>query len=663
MSRTRCGGSRAAGEAMWVAHRSLKILGACACLIIFASSVWSMSHWSEARGVWDDLCYLRQAHLFQRFGLRGIDTNLALDDDDYMSTKLKEIGYPAWRGAPCHTLMPATNKRVLQYPPGTGFVLAIFPAGFQVVPLNILATSIILLCVLAAIHLANTGWRIGAASAFGCAAIYFMINPAKASYSMAPTMVVCALAGLLTVFHFRASSSGSRLLTVSLLGLLVGISVNFRVANLFLSAGYFAFFLVAFFQSRKLDAFLDGMLFGRLSSPESLRHYGRMPSMRGPAVDDLRRVGCGADGLDFQRLAAIHEGSAGHSADLGGHLDGCRLLDKPRGSRPVGCACCGWKSSGRPDLFHDPPALRALLHHSAGDAFVLESAVQLCDAGRAGFTGQVGTMISSSIRIAVLVPCFNEEAAVATVISDFRKVLPDAAIYIYDNNSSDRTAAVAREAGAQVRNERHQGKGHVVRRMFADVDADIYLLVDGDATYDASSAPRMIAALIEDRLDMVVGLRVEQAESAYRPGHRFGNRMLTGFLSMVFGHAFRDVLSGYRVFSRRFVKSFPALSDGFEIETELSVHALELALPVAEIETPYYPRPEGSFSKLNTWRDGFRILGTILKLYRSEKPLNFFTAIACSSCWFRSVWRYPLSSPISNRAWFRACLRRFWRWA
>ena len=238
-------------------------------------------------------------------------------------------------------------------------------------------------------------------------------------------------------------------------------------------------------------------------------------------------------------------------------------------------------------------------------------------------------MISSSIRIAVLVPCFNEEAAVATVISDFRKVLPDAAIYIYDNNSSDRTAAVAREAGAQVRNERHQGKGHVVRRMFADVDADIYLLVDGDATYDASSAPRMIAALIEDRLDMVVGLRVEQAESAYRPGHRFGNRMLTGFLSMVFGHAFRDVLSGYRVFSRRFVKSFPVLSDGFEIETELSVHALELALPVAEIETPYYPRPEGSFSKLNTWRDGFRILGTILKLYRSEKPLNFFTAIAC----------------------------------
>jgi glycosyltransferase involved in cell wall biosynthesis len=232
-------------------------------------------------------------------------------------------------------------------------------------------------------------------------------------------------------------------------------------------------------------------------------------------------------------------------------------------------------------------------------------------------------------RIAVLVPCFNEEAAVATVVADFRKSLPSAEIYVYDNNSSDRTKAVAVEAGAQVRSERRQGKGHVVRRMFADVDADIYLLVDGDATYDAASAPRMIEMLLSGPLDMVVGLRIDQAEAAYRPGHRTGNRMLTGFLSSVFGQEFRDILSGYRVFSRRFVKSFPVLSDGFEIETELSVHALELALPVAEIETPYYARPEGSFSKLNTWRDGFRILGTILKLYRSEKPLRFFTAIGC----------------------------------
>src|SRR4249920_2031447 len=235
-------------------------------------------------------------------------------------------------------------------------------------------------------------------------------------------------------------------------------------------------------------------------------------------------------------------------------------------------------------------------------------------------------MTTPALRIAVLVPCFNEEAAVATVVTDFRKALPAAEIFVYDNNSKDRTVEVARAAGAIVRSERRQGKGHVVRRMFADIDADIYVLVDGDATYDAPSAPRMIDALVNDHLDMVVGFRVDQSTAAYRPGHRTGNRMLTSFLSAVFGEAFKDILSGYRVFSRRFVKSFPVLSDGFEIETELSVHALELALPVAEIETPYYARPEGSFSKLNTWRDGFRILGTILKLYRSEKPLRFFTA-------------------------------------
>jgi Glycosyl transferase family 2 len=233
-------------------------------------------------------------------------------------------------------------------------------------------------------------------------------------------------------------------------------------------------------------------------------------------------------------------------------------------------------------------------------------------------------------RIAILVPCFNEETAVASVVADFRKALPSAEIFVYDNNSTDRTIEVAREAGAVVRAERRQGKGHVVRRMFADVDADIYVLVDGDATYDAASAPRMIEKLISDRLDMVVGLRVDQALAAWRPGHRTGNRMLTGFLATVFGEAFKDILSGYRVFSRRFVKSFPVLSDGFEIETELTVHALELMLPVAEIETPYFARPEGSVSKLNTWRDGLRILSTILKLYRSEKPLRFFGAVGIS---------------------------------
>src|SRR5215472_6385727 len=236
-------------------------------------------------------------------------------------------------------------------------------------------------------------------------------------------------------------------------------------------------------------------------------------------------------------------------------------------------------------------------------------------------------MTSPSMRIAVLVPCFNEEAAVASVIADFRKALPTAQIHIYDNNSKDRTVAVARAAGAEVRSERRQGKGHVVRRMFADVDADVYVLVDGDATYDAPSAPGMIERLVNDHLDMVVGSRVYQEQAEYRRGHRTGNWLLTSFLSSVFGQAFTDILSGYRVFSRRFVKSFPVLSDGFEIETELSVHALELAMPVAEMETPYYARPEGSFSKLNTWGDGFRILGTILKLYRSEKPLRFFCAV------------------------------------
>ncbi|UPK33797.1 glycosyltransferase family 2 protein [Bradyrhizobium sp. 186] len=236
-------------------------------------------------------------------------------------------------------------------------------------------------------------------------------------------------------------------------------------------------------------------------------------------------------------------------------------------------------------------------------------------------------MTPAPLRIAVLVPCYNEEAAVASVVTDFRTALPSAEIYVYDNNSRDRTATVAREAGAIVRGERRQGKGHVVRRMFADVDADVYVLVDGDATYDAPSAPRMIDKLLDEHLDMVVGLRIDQSQAAYRLGHRTGNRMLTGFLAWTFGRDFQDILSGYRVFSRRFVKSLPVLSDGFEIETELAVHALELSLPVAEVETPYYARPEGSFSKLNTWRDGFRILGTMLRLYRAEKPLRFFSAI------------------------------------
>lgn len=234
----------------------------------------------------------------------------------------------------------------------------------------------------------------------------------------------------------------------------------------------------------------------------------------------------------------------------------------------------------------------------------------------------------SGLRIAVLVPCYNEQAAVAEVISGFRAALPTAAIFVYDNNSIDRTAEVARAAGAIVRMETRQGKGHVVRRMFADVEADIYLLVDGDATYDAPSAPRLVSDLIENHRDMVVGARVDRDKAAYRRGHRTGNRLLTGFVASVFGRSFTDILSGYRVFSRRFVKSFPVLSRGFEIETELTIHALELDLPVGEIETPYFARPEGSQSKLNTWRDGFRILWMIVRMFRSERPLQFFSIIA-----------------------------------
>jgi len=232
----------------------------------------------------------------------------------------------------------------------------------------------------------------------------------------------------------------------------------------------------------------------------------------------------------------------------------------------------------------------------------------------------------AQLEVAVLVPCYNEERAIAKVIADFRAALPSATVYVYDNNSTDGTVAAAKQAGGVVRRETHQGKGYVVRRMFNDIEADIYVLVDGDATYDAPSAPAMIDKLIEDRLDMVVATRVDREEAAYRPGHRTGNRLLSGFVANIFGRAFTDILSGYRVFSRRFVKSFPILSGGFEIETELTVHALELELPVGEAPTPYYSRPVGSASKLSTWQDGFRILWTILKLYRAERPLSLFGA-------------------------------------
>jgi glycosyltransferase involved in cell wall biosynthesis len=231
-----------------------------------------------------------------------------------------------------------------------------------------------------------------------------------------------------------------------------------------------------------------------------------------------------------------------------------------------------------------------------------------------------------SYDVAVLVPCYNEERAVAKVVADFAAVLPGAVVYVYDNNSTDGTVAAARAAGAVVRHEAYQGKGHVVRRMFCDVEADVYVLVDGDATYDAASAPAMIAKLLDEHLDMVVATRVDRDDAAYRRGHRAGNRLLTGVIAHMFGRAFTDILSGYRVFSRRFVKSFPILSGGFELETELTVHALQLELPVGEMPTPYYARPSGSASKLSTWSDGFRILWTAFKLYRAERPLSLFGA-------------------------------------
>ena len=247
-------------------------------------------------------------------------------------------------------------------------------------------------------------------------------------------------------------------------------------------------------------------------------------------------------------------------------------------------------------------------------------------------------------RIAVLLPCYNEEAAIAQTVAAFRAALPDAAIYVYDNNSSDGTREVAAEAGAIVRSERMQGKGHVVRRMFADVEADIYVMADGDATYDASAAPTLIAKLIDEQLDMVVGARRSEVEAeAYRRGHVLGNRLFTALLSNLFGRSFSDIFSGYRVFSRRFAKSFPALSAGFETETEISVHALELAMPVGEVVTAYGARPEGSVSKLSTYRDGWRIMKTILHLYRIERPVLFFGSLALLLAGIAVILSIPLA--------------------
>ena len=227
----------------------------------------------------------------------------------------------------------------------------------------------------------------------------------------------------------------------------------------------------------------------------------------------------------------------------------------------------------------------------------------------------------------MLLPCFNEEATIAATVDGFRAALPSAQVYVYDNNSRDRTREIATAGGAVVRSERQQGKGHVVRRMFADIDADVYVMADGDLTYDPKSAQAMVDLLLVERLDMVVGTRKHQEKDAYRGGHVLGNKLFTGILAGLFGRSFSDIFSGYRVFSRRFVKSFPVLSSGFEIETEMSVHALELKMPVGEVQTTYGARPEGSQSKLSTFGDGWRIMKTIATLYRTERPVLFFGLI------------------------------------
>jgi len=236
-------------------------------------------------------------------------------------------------------------------------------------------------------------------------------------------------------------------------------------------------------------------------------------------------------------------------------------------------------------------------------------------------------MSFENLTIAVIVPCYNEEAAIADVIRDFRHALPTAKVYVCDNNSTDNTVGVARAAGAIVRTEKLRGKGNVVRRMFADIEADVFVMVDGDSTYDAGAAPDMIRKLLDENLDLVNGKRVHKDTGAYRAGHKFGNRLLTSLVATIFGKRFDDMLSGYKVFSRRFVKSFPSLSGGFEIETELTVHALELRMPVAEVETHYGARPEGSASKLSTFGDGYRILKMIAVLIKEERPLQLFTAL------------------------------------
>lgn len=263
--------------------------------------------------------------------------------------------------------------------------------------------------------------------------------------------------------------------------------------------------------------------------------------------------------------------------------------------------------------------------------------------------------MSEPLDIAVIVPCFNEEAAIGSVIDGFRGARDDITVYVYDNASTDNTIQVATEHGAVVRREPARGKGNVVRRMFADIDADIFVMVDGDDTYDPGALNEMINLLISERCDLVTGRRIEQHEDAYRFGHRFGNRLLATITTLLFGRKSVDLLSGYRVMSRRFVKSFPAISSGFEIETELTIHALSLNLPMREVATAYKERPAMSESKLNTYRDGVRILSTILLFTKEERPFLFFSSLAI----FLALLSLALGIPVTIEFFETGLVERF----
>ena len=369
----------------------IKLLCGFGFLLLLASNVWAISRWSESRGVYDDICYLRQAHLFQKFGMRGLDTNITLDNDRYLAGKLKEIGFPTWndvKTAPCHTFIPAADKWVMQYPPGTGLVLAMFPSGFQVKPLYVLANVIISCFALLGLFYARQPASVALAAVFGFAAIYLMINPAKASYSMAPTMVVCALAGFLTAGLF-AGEPRRRLMLAAAVGLLIGLSVNFRLPNLLLSAGYALFFLCAFLRTRNADTFLQGAAFGIAFLVGLAPTLTRERDQRGKsACDDLWRRRRRAARTEFERALAVCQGCAVHVAGDRSRVD--RLAVAFRPAETAGRACGRGESRGQSDLLHDPSDLHALLHDPRGHAVAVDPFVRDSRLERRAGGGKVG---------------------------------------------------------------------------------------------------------------------------------------------------------------------------------------------------------------------------------------------------------------------------------